>query len=149
MSQTSDFTFRDPTRHDAVALARLCTQLGHPATADVMPARVAGLAGDHNAHAIVAESTRFADVVALATVHIRHTLNHSAPIAQLSLLVVDERVRGSGVGRAIVEEAERWARDHGCHRMVVTTALRRVDAHAFYERVGFTHTGRRYAKDFD
>jgi GNAT superfamily N-acetyltransferase len=62
---------------------------------------------------------------------------------------VDERVRGSGVGRVIVQAAEHWARERGCRRMVVTTALRRVDAHAFYERIGFTHTGRRYAKDFE
>jgi GNAT superfamily N-acetyltransferase len=149
MSQTSDLTFRDATRHDAVALARLCTQLGHPAAADDMPRRVAGLAADWNACAIVAESSQLADLVALATVHIRTTLNHAAPLAQLTLLVVDERVRGTGVGRAIVEEAERWARARGCKRLIVTTALRRTDAHAFYERIGFTHTGRRYAKDFE
>jgi GNAT superfamily N-acetyltransferase len=63
--------------------------------------------------------------------------------------VVEESMRGTGVGRAIVDEAERWARERDCHRIVVTTALRRADAHAFYERIGYTHTGRRYAKDFD
>ena len=149
MNQTSDLTFRDATERDAVALARLCTELGHPATPDVMPARVLALVGDHNARAIVAESARLGDVVALATVHIRNTLNHEAPLAQLTLLVVDERVRGTGVGRAIVDEAERWARARKCKRLIVTTALRRTDAHAFYERIGFTHTGRRYAKDFE
>jgi hypothetical protein len=30
----------------------------------------------------------------------------------------------------------------------VTTALRRADAHAFYERLDYKHTGRRYGKDF-
>jgi GNAT superfamily N-acetyltransferase len=140
---------RDATADDAEALARLCTQLGHPATPEVMPDRVAKLSGDPNARALVAILPSHLDPVALATVHIRHTLNHSAPLGQLTLLVVDETVRGTGVGRAIVDEAERWARDNGCHRMVVTTALRRADAHAFYEKIGYTHTGRRYAKDFD
>jgi GNAT superfamily N-acetyltransferase len=147
MSQSRRIRLREATSGDADALARLCTQLGHPAQAEAMPARLSRLATDHNARAIVAESD--SGVVALATVHIRNTLNHDAPIAQLSLLVVDEAVRGTGVGREIVQEAERWAREHGCHRMVVTTALRRIDAHAFYERIGYTHTGRRYAKDFD
>jgi hypothetical protein len=31
----------------------------------------------------------------------------------------------------------------------VTTALQRAGAHAFYERIGYRHTGRRYGKDFD
>ena len=88
------------------------------------------------------------EVVGLATVHLRHALNHAAPLAQLSLLVVDERVRGRGVGRALVAAAEAWAREQGCHRMIVTTALQRSDAHAFYERIGYAHTGRRYGKDF-
>jgi GNAT superfamily N-acetyltransferase len=85
----------------------------------------------------------------LATVHLRHTINHEAPIAQLTLLVVDESRRSRGVGRALVEAAERWAHAEGCHRIVVTTALQRTGAHAFYERIGYRHTGRRYGKDFD
>lgn len=140
---------RDVTERDASAVARLCTQLGYPTSADVIPERVARIASDPNARALVAELPSQNAAVGLATVHLRNTLNHAAPLAQLTLLVVDESVRGTGVGRAIVSEAERWARDRGCRRIVVTTALRRADAHAFYERVGYTHTGRRYAKDFD
>jgi len=30
--------------------------------------------------------------------------------------------------------------------MVLNTAHRRADAHAFYEALGYEHTGRRYAK---
>ena len=86
--------------------------------------------------------------VGLATIHIRHMINHEAPIGQLTLLVVDERVRGQGVGRILVAESEAWVRARGCKRFVVTTALRRTEAHAFYEKLGYTHTGRRYGKDF-
>lgn len=86
--------------------------------------------------------------IGLATIHLRHMINHDAPIGQLTLLVVDERVRGQGVGRILVAESEAWARARGCKRFVVTTALRRADAHAFYEKLGFAHTGRRYGKDF-
>jgi GNAT superfamily N-acetyltransferase len=87
-------------------------------------------------------------VAGLATVHLRYTLNHEAPIAQLTLLVVDEAHRTRGVGRALVAAAEDWVRSRGAKRFVVTTALRRADAHAFYEKLQFTHTGRRYGKDF-
>ena len=50
--------------------------------------------------------------------------------------------------RALVDEAEAWARAQGCRRIIVTTALHRTGAHAFYERIGYAHTGRRYGKDF-
>ena len=138
---------REARGEDAAALARLSTQLGYPAVADDMPARLNRLGGDANARVLVADSD--GEAVGLATVHVRYTINHAAPLAQLTLLVVDETRRSRGVGRALVEAAERWAHERGCHRIVVTTALQRADAHAFYERIGYRHTGRRYGKDFD
>jgi hypothetical protein len=41
---------------------------------------------------------------------------------------------------------ERWAVEAGCTRVAVVTAHHRSDAHAFYERLGYEHTGRRYGK---
>jgi GNAT superfamily N-acetyltransferase len=138
---------RDARPEDAEAMSRLCEQLGYPAQAGAIPQRLVRLQRDPNVRALVADAGE--GPVGLATVHIRHTINHEAPIAQLTLLVVDESQRSRGVGRALVEEAERWAHAQGCHRIVVTTALQRTGAHAFYERIGYRHTGRRYGKDFD
>jgi len=140
------FIIRDAAVSDAEALARLCTQLGYRAESSAMPARLARLSADANARALVA--TRGDDVVGLATIHLRDTINHETPIAQLTLLVVDETVRSRGAGRALVTTAEEWARAHGARRIAVTTALNRSGAHAFYEKLGYAHTGRRYAKDF-
>jgi GNAT superfamily N-acetyltransferase len=134
------------TRDDAVALARLCTQLGYPTRPEDMPLRLEHLAADPNMHVFVAEGDD--GVVGLATLHIRHMINHEAPLGQLTTLVVDERSRGQGVGRVLVNAVEQQARARVCKRLIVTTALRRTDAHAFYEKLGFIHTGRRYGKDF-
>lgn len=131
---------------DAPALADLCTQLGYPSMPDDIPARLARLDDNGDARVLVAVDDGM--VVGVATVHIRSTLNHNAPLAQLTMLVVDEGVRTRGVGRALVGATEAWARERGCKRLVVTTALRRTDAHAFYEKLDFKHTGRRYGKDF-
>lgn len=139
-------SIRAPHSTDAPALADLCAQLGYPTTPDTVAKRLVRLDADPGVRTLVA--TTDGVVIGLATVHIRHTINHDAPLGQLTLLVVDERVRGQGVGRALVGAAEAWARERGCKRFVVTTALRRSDAHAFYERLDFKHTGRRYGKDF-
>jgi GNAT superfamily N-acetyltransferase len=137
---------RPADRRDADALARLCTQLGYPTQASDMPSRLEHLNGDPSVQALVAEDE--GDVIGLITTHIRHTVNHAAPLAQITLLVVDEARRGTGVGRELVTAAEAWARGCGCKRIVVTTALHRGEAHAFYERLDYAHTGRRYGKDF-
>jgi GNAT superfamily N-acetyltransferase len=142
----STLSIRQPTTADAASIARLSTQLGYPTEASQMPARLERFAADPNASAFVAE--RDGAVIGMATVHLRSTLNHDAPIAQITLLVVDETSRSHGVGRALVEAAEAWTQAQGAKRIVVTTQLHRTGAHAFYEKVGFTHTGRRYGKDF-
>ena len=141
------FSIRDARAADAQALARLCTQLGYPADASELPERVAPLSRDSNARTLVAVSEA-GEVVGVETVHLRATLNHTAPLGQITLLVVDERCRGQGVGGILVDAAEQWTRERGCERIIVTTALQREGAHRFYERAGYAHTGRRYAKDF-
>ena len=137
---------REARPSDAHDLATLCTQLGYPSDAQEMPARLARLAADSNARAFVAESG--GTVHGLLTVHLRFTLNHAAPIAQITLLVVNQLKRGRGIGRLLVQRAEAWVAEQGSQRINVTTKLTRTDAHAFYESVGYTHTGRRYGKDF-
>ena len=137
---------RDAEESDAPAIASLCGQLGYSTPAEAVAPRMDRLREHGQGRVIVAVVD--GSPVGLATIHIRHMINHEAPIGQLTLLVVDERVRGQGVGRELVAESEAWARGRGCKRFVVTTALRRADAHAFYEKLGFTHTGRRYGKDF-
>jgi GNAT superfamily N-acetyltransferase len=53
-----------------------------------------------------------------------------------SLAVVPEE-RGTGVGRALVEEARRRCAAEGWRRMVVATAAADVGNLRFYQRVGF------------
>jgi GNAT superfamily N-acetyltransferase len=121
--------------------------LGYPAQPADMPVRIERLQTDPGVSVLVAADADGA-VVGLITTHIRHTMNHAAPLAQITLLVVDEARRGTGVGRELVTAAEEWSRARGCKRIVVTTALQRAGAHAFYERLSYAHTGRRYGKDF-
>ncbi len=142
----SDVSIRDADERDAPAIASLCGQLGYPTPAEAIAPRMDQLREHGQGRIVVAVIDD--SPVGLATIHLRHTINHETPIGQLTLLVVDEAVRGQGVGRLLVAESEAWARARGCKRFVVTTALRRSEAHAFYERLGFTHTGRRYGKDF-
>ena len=139
-------TIRAATDADAPAMASLLAHLGYPADAAELPERLGRLRAEGD-DAFVAEAE--GALVGLAPVHARAVLHVARPVAQLTALVVPPEMRGRGVGRALVAEAEKWGRARGADRLVVTTALHRADAPLFYEALGFEHTGRRYVRRFE
>ena len=136
-------TVRPATAADAASMSVLFAQFEHPTPAEPIPARLARLLA-HNGQALVASDDT--GLLGIATTQIVWSLIEDAPRAMLTALVVREDTRGRGVGRALVTAVEQWAHERGADRLIVTTALRRAGAHAFYERLGFEFTGRRYVK---
>src|SRR5512133_3521232 len=138
-----DPTIRDADPADADAIARLLTQLGYPTVGEAVASRLDRLliVGDR---VVVAELD--GAVVGLAHLQVTPAIERDRPAAKLGALVVDEAHRGRGIGRALMEAIEAEARRRGCELLFLTTAERRDDAHAFYERVGLEHTGRRYSR---
>ena len=138
-----DPTIRDARPGDASAIAALLTQLGYPTDADAVEERLdrLGVVGDR---VVIAELS--GEVVGLAHLQATPAIELDRPVAKIGALVVDEAQRGQGVGRALVEAVEEEARRRGCEVLFLTTSERRDDAHAFYERVGLEHTGRRYSR---
>ena len=135
---------RAPHAGDASAIASLLGQLGYPATARDIPERLAAFGTGPMAVAWVAELD--GNVVGLATAHVIQSLHKTEVVAMLTVLVVDERVRGKGIGRAMVRKAEEWAIAQGASAISLTSALRRTDAHDFYKGLGYEHTGVRLVK---
>jgi GNAT superfamily N-acetyltransferase len=129
---------------DADQVATLFAQFDHPTDAASLPDRLARFTADGGRTAIVA--TIGTTVVGVATAHVYVTLHNEAPAVMLTALVVRDTDRGRGAGRRLVDAISDWARQQGAARLVVTTALRRAGAHAFYERLGFEQTGRRYQR---
>ena len=64
-----------------------------------------------------------------------------APSAIVEDVVVDPQMQGRGVGAAMMSAAMDLARDKGCYKLVLSSNAKRVRAHAFYERLGFTRHG--------
>jgi GNAT superfamily N-acetyltransferase len=143
-------TIRAASPDDASAIAPLLGELGYPSDTDRVRtrlARVLGEKGDSAPDAVfVASGELGGGILGLLSLHQFAALHDDAPVALITALVVAEHARGLGVGRQLVDRAIDAARRWGCTRLLVTTHVRRAGAHAFYERIGFEFTGRRYVK---
>ena len=138
-----DLTTRDGRLEDAAAIASLLTQLGYPCDYSDVEERIDRLqiVGDRIVVAEVAGK-----VAGVAHLQVTPALERDAPVARIGALVVDEALRGEGVGRVLVEAVELEARLRGCELLYLTTSEHRDDARAFYERLGLEPTGRRYSR---
>lgn len=126
---------RAATYDDARELTRLLGQLGYPADEGTIGVRLRALLG-HEEHAVFVAESAPGELAGLA--HVleapRLTADHQGVIAAL---VVDERHRGAGHGRALVERAATWARERGCRALAVRARVEREGAPAFYRALGF------------
>ena len=137
---------RPMTTADLDDVTRLCDQLGYPST----PAQIAhrfGLLLESTGNALFVAEDEDERVVGWIHVVGRVYLD-SDPFAQMGGIVVDDRSRGRGVGASLMAAAERWAAERGYDEVRLWTNVRRDDAHAFYERLGYAHskTSRVYRK---
>lgn len=65
--------------------------------------------------------------------------------------LVDAEARRQQVGRALMEQAEAWAREQGYRQVRLRSGLHRTEAHQFYQAVGYTltKTGHTFQKALD
>jgi GNAT superfamily N-acetyltransferase len=85
-------------------------------------------------------------VVGMIDMEYHQRLGDHRPQATVHDLVITQRVRGSGAGRALLVRAEELARRRGCFRMALVTAAWRGEAVAFYERQGWQDYGAWFVK---
>jgi N-acetylglutamate synthase-like GNAT family acetyltransferase len=130
---------------DAVAIADLLGELGYSSTAEQAAERLVRIAADPSMLAIVAEAD--GEVAGLGALHVQNLVERDEPGCEVAALVVGEKFRRRGVGELLMRAIEEEARARGGKHLVLNTAHRRADAHAFYEALGYEHTGRRYAKE--
>jgi GNAT superfamily N-acetyltransferase len=135
-----EITIRRAEITDAAEVSALLVELGYPENdPETVRRRLAAWSAERHCEALVADvDGHVAGVVAVAAIPY---LEREGRWGRIVALVVAEAHRGNGIGRRLMEAAEAVAREHGCVTVELSSAVRRADAHAFYERLGYEDAG--------
>jgi GNAT superfamily N-acetyltransferase len=123
---------------DVEAIARLAGELGYPSTVAEVRERLEALTADPQ-HALLVAVDRSGGVV--GWIHLSEERSVVGdPRAEITGLVVDAGFRSAGVGRALVDQGEAWARARGLATIGLRSNVIRERAHQFYLRLGYKVT---------
>lgn len=138
--------FREARHEDLDAIVRLLAEdslgswresLGDGELPDAYASAFEAIERDANNHIIVGDFNGRA-VACLQLTFIPGLTYTGGTRAQIEGVRVDNGLRGSGIGRALIEHAILLAREQGCVLVQLTTDKRRPEALAFYQALGFT-----------
>jgi GNAT superfamily N-acetyltransferase len=129
---------------DSAAVADLVTLLGYDTTGAEMQERMTAVQADDSYVTLVAE--RDGAIAGFVGARIGQYYERTGRYGQILILSIAEDSRRQGVGRALVDAAEAWARSRGAQAILVNSGRQREEAHLFYEGMGYSATGLRFVK---
>ena len=89
-------------------------------------------------------------ILGLLGFRIRENIEEVSRFGEVSAIVVNADDRLKGVGRYMMDYAEKLAKESGCKgTWLVSGFAREEQAHKFYKRLGYVTTGFRFVKLFE
>jgi ribosomal protein S18 acetylase RimI-like enzyme len=140
-----DVSVRAVEAADMEALADLMTQLGYETRTSEMQMRMETILANKNFATFVAVSE--GKVCGMIGTQTGYSYEHNNPGGRILALVVSEKMRGRGVGEALIAAAEKDLAQKNINRVAVNTHFRRTQAHEFYEKLGYEKNGFRLVKE--
>ncbi|WP_165857437.1 GNAT family N-acetyltransferase [Marinobacter sp. JSM 1782161] len=126
---------RPATIEDAPEIARLSRAQGYASSTEQILARLDGLLGHRDRFIAVADLDRQALLGWIAVE--RRLLLESGEKAEIVGLIVSQDRHRQGVGSALVDAAEDWARALHLPTLAVRSNEARIASHPFYQARGF------------
>ena len=135
---------RPCTSGDAPAISALLGELGYEVSSGGAAERVQHLNTTGSDPTLIAyENGVFLGLIAL---HLCRMIQYEKPVMRITALVVGHQARRRGIGRLLIREALRCAKQAECELVELTSALDRTAAHAFYRNMGFEANSMRFRK---
>ena len=120
---------------DISSVRNLLLQLGYKKTEDELNKIVDKINNDTNSILFIAQD----DVEGIVgCVHVLiETRLAEGTFGEIVSLVVDEKLRGNGIGKMLINEAVTWLRNTGMYRLRIRCNAIRKETHKFYADLGF------------
>jgi len=143
-----DPSVRPVRMSDADDVARLTVELGYDADAASIARRLSRLLSRPRQQFFVADYE--GRVVGWVHVLIAEYVELD-PFVVIGGLVVDRAHRRKGIGRLLMDHAEKWAKEHSCSIVRLWSTISRTGAHEFYQELGYAKvkTQHSFAKSLD
>lgn len=119
-------------------MAALLDDLGYPVDRDFLTRSLQRQFSHDDAALLVAVVENA--VVGMMSLHFIPQLALPGDFCRISYLCVSPEARGQGIGTALELRAYQMAQERGCDRMEVHSHSRRLPAHRFYTRQGYTES---------
>lgn len=134
------FTVRRLQREDLPSLAALLSQLSTVGdVSDQALEEFWQVVQNNERHVIAVVSSASGEVYGAATLLVEPKLLHGASsVGHIEDVVVDDRVRGYGLGRLVVQHLVEVARGSGCYKVILDCETKNIP---FYERCGLEEHG--------
>lgn len=141
-------SMRKAEMRDIEVLCDLMTELaGHTLSREGMLDRLEYVENSDIDYLFICEEN--GDIQGLLGLRIRVNLEEVSKFGEISAIVVRPESRKKGVGRYMMEYADKQARDLGCIGMWLVSGFgREEEAHNFYKRLGYEINGYRFIRPF-
>lgn len=137
---------RSATIEDAADIAALMGQLGYSADISLIEEKLREFSGNATDTVFVAELE--SEVVGCISCHTMSLFHQKGSSGRITSLVISLRKRRKGIGRALAAKADEFFKAKGCIKAEVTSGSHRLEAHKFYESLGFQEDEPRFIKKY-
>lgn len=136
MKLTSDFTIREAVPSDTTAIWRLnCNEMGYQYPLDDTAQNITKLLRSNTDKIFVAVY----DGSVIGYVHANdYDLLYAPHMKNIMGIAVSSEHKQQGIGRALLQQVERWACETGATGVRLVSGASRSDAHKFYHRCGYS-----------
>ena len=143
MSSRYGLEIRAATVGDAPGLSELLRRHGQAVDPRILGERLDALRAGPGTALIALE---WGPPSGLVVLHWYRTLELATPIAQVTMLLVDEDARRRGIGRLLVKAGAQAARVAGSDTLELLAPPDQADLRAFCLATGFTEAGSRFSR---
>ena len=138
---------REANPEDSVAIAEITAEgLGYDCAPEMIARNIAAL---DRSHARLFVAVIDGGVVGFVEPQVYEAV-YFAPLVNILGLAVRESCRGQGIGKALMDAAENWAKEIGATGVRLNSGATRTNAHDFYRHIGYTTEKQqiRFLKEF-